>query len=130
MKAIFVFVSVMVLAACGPAEKQSVRQVVLYQHDGITVRVGPEPLLVEQVLQLDVQLPAGASLKKAEIVGLSMAMGLIPLRIEARNRSYQSEFVLGACADPHMQWQLQLSLIDAAGMPLRLDVPFYTSWPK
>ncbi|WP_337878859.1 hypothetical protein [Rheinheimera sp.] len=100
----------------------------LYQQDGVVVTLGPEPVLVEQVLQLQVQLPAGFELQQAQIVGLSMAMGQIPLRLQHHAGGYNAEFVLGACSDPAMQWQLQLQLVTPQGQLRRLDLPFYSRW--
>lgn len=64
-----------------------------------------------------------------------MYMGRIPLQwrqAELTTASemsvWTSEFFLGACSDPNMQWQLELWLEYADGSTVLKSVQFTSSW--
>lgn len=87
----------------------------------------PARLVTEAPLALDIQTPAGWQLHKATLTGLSMDMPMMPLfftkstTASANIIKWQSQFLLGACADAQMTWQLELIFKDEAGAEQRLN---------
>lgn len=61
-----------------------------------------------------------------------MYMGRIPLHWRKLSDTdsvvWQAEFLLGACTDPHMRWQLQLTLLLPDGSSELQFVEFSSSW--
>ncbi len=116
-------------------QKQPERHEVLQLHqDEITkVSLSPAKAPVEEVLNWTIELAEGWQVKQAEVTGLSMSMGTIPLLFKAEDGKpglYSTEMVLGACSQPRMQWQLQLRLLHATEGEKVLLLPFYSSWPE
>ena len=69
---------------------------------------------------------------QAELVGVSMYMGKIPLQFSKTAKQsgnhYKAEFLLGACSIRKMQWQLSLNIrYDDASVDTETAV-FYSSW--
>ncbi|WNO60977.1 hypothetical protein [Rheinheimera sp. MMS21-TC3] len=70
----------------------------------------------------------------ADIVGVSMYMGKIPLRfVSVTNPTkhtalYKAEFLLGACSEPNMQWQLNMHIVYSDGSTETKTSKFYSSW--
>jgi hypothetical protein len=105
----------------------------LHQDEQLSVSLSPADAPVEEILTWTVKLSQGWQIKQAEVTGLSMSMGTIPLLFKAMNGQsefYQAEMVLGACSQPRMKWQLQLRLLHASEGEKILLLPFYSSWPK
>lgn len=71
---------------------------------------------------------------EGELVGISMYMGKIPLRFnqqslgQPNSLSYQAEFLLGACSEPKMQWQINISIRYSGGLVEKHSQKFYSSW--
>ncbi|WP_233079444.1 hypothetical protein [Rheinheimera soli] len=104
----------------------------LHQDDQVSVSLSPAEAPVEQLLNWSVQLSEGWHIKHAEVVGVSMSMGTIPLLFKAvtgQQQQYVAEMVLGACSQPKMKWQLQLTLLHVTQGEKVLLLPFYSSWP-
>lgn len=104
----------------------------LHQDEQASVSLSPGQAPVEQLLTWSVQLSEGWQIKEAKVVGLSMSMGTIPLLFKAaagQQQLYVAEMVLGACSQPQMKWQLQLTLLHATQGEKLLLQPFYSSWP-
>jgi len=122
--------SILLLLALGGCSKLETptQWLPLYQLNGVEVKIGPEPVLVEQVLTLTVTLPADYQVQQAQVVGLSMAMGIIPLAFTRDKDGYRAEFVLGACSEPNMQWQLELTVVGPDGASVQLKLPFHSAW--
>ncbi len=98
-----------------------------------SISLSPADAPVEEILYWTVELSDGWQIKQAEVTGLSMTMGTIPLLFktaEGKASVYQAEMVLGACSQPRMKWQLQLQLLHATEGEKLLLLPFYSSWPK
>lgn len=121
------------LAACSeqkPVSQSGVLQ--LHQDTKVSVRLSPADAPVEEILNWTVELAAGWQIKEAEVTGLSMNMGTIPLlfkAVDGHPQLYGTEMVLGACSQPKMKWQLQLKLHHATEGEKLLLLPFYSSWP-
>ncbi|MDF3127310.1 hypothetical protein [Rheinheimera sp. 1928-s] len=114
-----------------PAKVASVLQ--LHQDEYLSVSLSPAEAPVEQLLTWSVQLSEGWHIKHAEVVGVSMSMGTIPLLFKAvtgQQQQYVAEMVLGACSQPRMKWQLQLTLLHVTQGEKLLLLPFYSSWPE
>ncbi len=104
----------------------------MHQDTKVSVRLSPADAPVEEILNWTVELAAGWQIKEAEVTGLSMNMGTIPLlfkAVDGHPQLYSTEMVLGACSQPKMKWQLQLKLHHATQGEKLLLLPFYSSWP-
>lgn len=129
MKALVSLLLVFLLMGCTPEQHARSRGELVFEQEGIVLTLGPAPLEVEEVLFATLSLTEGLTLVSAELRGLTMNMGRIPLRFEQSDGLYKSEFVLGACSEPKMQWQLELVLAKGAERSA-LEFPFYSTWPK
>ncbi|WP_305550959.1 hypothetical protein [Rheinheimera sp.] len=93
----------------------------------LQLQLTPGNAPVETPLQL--QLTANNVVAvNANLTGVSMYMGQIPLRFSQQGELWQAEFLLGACSDPDMLWQLELELIFADGEKRTLKQQFQSSW--
>lgn len=105
----------------------------LHQDSQLSVSLSPAEAPVEAILHWTIRLAEGWQIRQADVVGLSMSMGTIPLLFntaEGQVGVYRAEMVLGACSQPKMQWQLQLKLRHATEGEKLLLLPFYSSWPE
>lgn len=90
----------------------------------------PARMLTESPLALDVQTPAEWQLQSAQLVGISMEMPVLPLFFTKTNATavtaarWQTQFLLGACADEQMTWRLELVFKDETGAVQRLSDEF------
>ena len=113
-----------------PLQQQEVLQ--LHKDKQVSVSLSPADAPVEEILNWTIELSDGWQIKQAEVTGLSMSMGTIPLLFKAvaeKPALYSTEMVLGACSQPRMKWQLQLKLHHATEGEKLLLLPFYSSWP-
>jgi hypothetical protein len=113
-----------------PVQQHDVLQ--LHKDKQVSVSLSPADAPVEEILNWTIELSDGWKIKQAEVTGLSMSMGTIPLVFKAvagQSQLYSTEMVLGACSQPRMQWQLQLTLLHATEGEKLLLLPFYSSWP-
>lgn len=105
----------------------------LHQSEQFSVSLSPASAPVEEILHWTITLSEGWQIQQAEVTGVSMNMGTIPLLFRAlpdQQRQYGAEMVLGACSQPQMKWQLQLTLLHATQGEKVLLLPFYSSWPE
>ena len=113
-----------------PLQQQDVLQ--LHKDKQVSVSLSPADAPVEEILNWTIELADGWQIKQAEVTGVSMSMGTIPLSfnaIDGQLQLYSTEMVLGACSQPRMKWQLQLKLHNATQGEKLLLLPFYSSWP-
>ncbi len=98
--------------------------------EGVTLKISPGQIPVETLLKLHLQSEQPLQQISAELTGVSMYMGRIPLRFiqDSTTGLWQTEFMLGACADPKMIWRLTLTLTDVAGQTRQLVTEFQSSW--
>lgn len=121
------FVVLFSLGGCQPAEVAPPASLTLFKDNNILLQLSPASAPVETPLQL--QLSAtGLAKVSAELTGVSMYMGRVPLRFTQQGEVWQAEFLLGACSDPKMQWQLQLELEFVDGKKRTVKQQFYSSW--
>lgn len=83
---------------------------------------------VEVFLQSDQEIQQ----LSAEIRGVSMYMGRLPVRWrQVDATTWRTEIMLGACTDPHMIWQLRLSIHGADSEQLeQKDILFQSYIPN
>ncbi|MGX5914153.1 hypothetical protein ACR0ST_05415 [Aliidiomarina sp. Khilg15.8] len=85
---------------------------------------------VERPLQLSLRSAERIEIKHSEIRGLSMYMGRIPV---VWNRvspiEWEARLQLGACTDPNMVWQLQMTLKNQNGSSYEQLLPFSSTQP-
>ncbi len=90
----------------------------------------PARMVTESPLALDIQAPAGWQLQSARLLGISMEMPVLPLFFTKTNATavtstrWQTQFLLGACADEQMTWRLELVFKDETGAVQRLSDEF------
>ncbi|MBU1436033.1 MAG: hypothetical protein KKF79_01565 [Gammaproteobacteria bacterium] len=92
--------------------------------------ISPGHIPVETLLHIQIRTEKPLSSLSAVIVGKSMYMGKIPLRFtfDDKTGTWRSDFMLGACSDPEMLWQLQMLLTDQSGNQRELETEFQSSW--
>ena len=122
------------LSACQPTAV-SQPALLLLKSDPLEVWIAPGNIPVEYPLQLTLALQQPVQQIQAEITGLSMYMGRIPLRFTRLDtlqsdwtEQWQAEFLLGACSDPQMKWQLKLTVLYQSGEQVELIQTFSSSW--
>lgn len=134
LKRCFVVVAMLLLIAglCGcEGKKEAVavadRQIVL---GDIQLTISPGQIPVETVLTMHLRSTLPLQQVSAQMTGVSMYMGKIPLRFvfDSKAGLWISEFMLGACSDPKMKWQLQLQLTDHHGNVRQLSTELQSSW--
>lgn len=122
------------LSACQPT---AVTQppMLLLQTEPVALWIAPGNIPVEQPLQLTLALQHPVQRIQAELTGLSMYMGRIPLRFTRNDtlqpdwtEQWQADFLLGACSDPQMKWQLKLTVLYQTGEQVELIQTFSSSW--
>lgn len=88
----------------------------------------------EQQTRLLLWSDAPLTISNAEVRGLNMYMGRLPVIVhQVDEHTWTAEFMLGACTEPHMVWELQLRInhpssqesAESSGQILR--IPFVTS---
>ncbi|GGW71196.1 hypothetical protein [Alishewanella tabrizica] len=122
------------VSGCQPRQKD-ITQAILLQTAEFILQISPGTIPVETALTLSLATQEPLVQVSAEIQGVSMYMGRIPLQwrqadttAEAKNTAWTAEFFLGACSDPQMQWQLQLWLEYPDGRKVPYLVPFQSRW--
>ncbi len=98
--------------------------------DDIQLQLSPGDIPVETLLKIQLKSQSPLVLVSAELTGVSMYMGRIPLRFvqDPSTGLWHADFMLGACSDPKMTWQLELILTDLQGQSRQLTTNFQSSW--
>lgn len=132
VRVVFLSLLLLSLVSCHPPLKDS-SQATLLQTPTLNLLVSPAQIPVETPLTMTLQ--SNAVQVRGELRGLSMYMGRIPLQwrqaeltVDSESAVWTAEFFLGACSDPHMQWQLELWLEYADGSSELHTIPFTSSW--
>ena len=96
----------------------------------IHLTISPGQIPVETLLRLQLRSDKPLQAVSAEMTGVSMYMGKIPLRfvLDPVTGYWHSDFMLGACSDPKMTWQLKLQLTDSNGKVRQLSTELQSSW--
>jgi hypothetical protein len=126
--------SVLVLAACQPRQIDTSSRI-LYQKSNLIITLTPAGAPVETPLSLQISSDQPVEIISADLTGISMYMGRIPLRFQKLitpatlvQEQWQADFLLGACSDPAMLWQLKLTVLLADGTKLSINEQFKSSW--
>jgi hypothetical protein len=116
-----------VVSGCQPADKDPVSSRLLIDESTVRLQLSPADAPVETPLKLKV---SGEDIVEitGEISGLSMYMGRVPLKFSQHESAWQAEFLLGACSDPKMLWQVELELTLTDGKKRLLKQQFHSSW--
>ncbi|KKO46655.1 hypothetical protein WG68_05060 [Arsukibacterium ikkense] len=124
----------LLLTACQPAPVDHSSHL-LFQRDTILLSLSPASAPVETPLILRISSGLAIEAISADVAGVNMFMGRIPLRFQKLTtqkgdeaEQWQAEFLLGACSDPAMLWQLNVTLQFADGTKLILNERFSSSW--
>ncbi len=131
MRLIFSLTVVALLQACQPTEVASPEVNLTHQVQigGHQLVYSPARLPVESLLTLKLTPAQPIVSAKGKIEGITNYMGQIPLSFsfDANSKSWQSEFMLGACTEPQMRWRLTLELTTITGQTLQLEDQFISS---
>ena len=122
---------VLLLCGCQPATPPQLDQQVSYQVslDGHQLTYSPARLPVESLLTLTLVPKQPVTSVSGTIEGISNYMGLIPLSFsyDSTSKTWQSQFMLGACTEPDMRWRLKLELKTVTGQIILLEDHFTSS---
>lgn len=129
-----VLLMLFVVSACQP-KNASKPPMQLLDTEPLALWITPGNIPVEHPLQLTLMLQQPVQQVAAEITGLSMYMGRIPLRFTRVDtlqnhwtEQWQADFLLGACSEPQMKWQLKLTVLYQTGEQVELIHTFSSSW--
>ncbi|MBU2425383.1 MAG: hypothetical protein KKA56_00735 [Gammaproteobacteria bacterium] len=117
-------------SACDRQNIQSPLEKLQIELGEAQLTISPGHIPVETLLHIQIRTEKQLSSLSAVIVGKSMYMGKIPLRFtfDDKTGTWRSDFMLGACSDPEMLWQLQMLLTDQSGNQRQLETEFQSSW--
>lgn len=139
LKIVVLMLLLLCCQACTPqsqadnSQRTVVRQTTIAQlqtRENIELVYQPARMVTESPLALDIQAPADWQLQSARLVGISMEMPVLPLffnQAEAgadKSARWQTQFLLGACADEQMTWRLELVFKDQTGVLQHLSDEF------
>jgi hypothetical protein len=128
----------LVLLACDNTISRSEQPVILLAMPSWQLILNDAAAPVETPLKLQLNF-TGNNHKipvaiEAELIGISMYMGKIPLKFRQQTsaksdmQSFVAEFFLGACSDPKMQWQINISIRYSDGGVEKQSQKFYSTW--
>jgi hypothetical protein len=121
------FLLMCVIGGCKPAKNLPETALVLQHDTDIHLQLIPATAPVETPLKLMITA-ANVSAISGELKGVSMYMGRIPLHFQQQDAFWQADFLLGACSDPAMTWQVELELQFADGEKRIIKQQFQSSW--
>lgn len=114
---------------CQPAQVTDQSELLLYDSTAKQLSISPASIPVESILTLKLQSVEAIAAITAEVTGVSMYMGRVPIRFRQIEATlWQAEFLLGACTDPAMKWQLQLHIHYTDGREQLITELFQSSW--
>jgi len=98
--------------------------------EDIQLQIAPGDIPVETLLSMQLRSETPIANITAELTGVNMYMGRIPVLFIQQPESgvWQAELMLGACRDPKMAWQLTLNMTDDKGLSRQLVTEFQSSW--
>ena len=98
--------------------------------DDVQLQISPGNIPIETLLTMQLKSSGQFQQVSAELTGVNMYMGRIPLqfRYNAPDARWEADFMLGACAEPKMIWKLTMTLIDMQGNSRQLVTEFQSSW--
>ncbi|MDX1525096.1 MAG: hypothetical protein R3273_02520 [Pseudidiomarina maritima] len=106
---IFVVCSMVFLFGC----RDKVPQVQHSADTKIFHQIDPDQPMVEQPILIQLTLPEQVQPQLSKVTGVNMYMGAIPLVWQQQTQTrWQAELLLGACAEPLMQWRVTVPLLN------------------
>lgn len=124
----FIFVLLLfTIIRCQPVDITQDSSHLLFSEPELALQLTPGNAPVETPLQLQLSAENVASIS-GELTGISMYMGRIPLKFSQHQEVWQTEFLLGACSDPNMLWQLELDVQFKNGEKRKVKQQFTSSW--
>lgn len=129
VRKVFLFMLLLGCSACTP-QVQTIDSQRVVQKTNVELIYQPARMTTESPLALDIKAPINWQLTSARMVGLSMDMPVMPLFFskiavtEMVQTRWQSQFLVGACADEKMIWRLELVFKDETGAEQRLSDEF------
>lgn len=121
------FLWLFAIVSCQPVDITDDSSYLLYSDPELALQLTPGNAPVETPLQLQLSAENVASIS-GELIGISMYMGRIPLKFSQQQEVWQTEFLLGACSDPNMLWQLELDVQFKNGEKRKVKQQFKSSW--
>lgn len=121
------FLWLFAIVSCQPVDITDDSSYLLYSDPELALQLTPGNAPVETPLQLHLNAKNVVSVS-GEITGISMYMGKIPLKFSQQQEVWQSEFLLGACSESNMLWQLELDVLFEGGEKLKIKQQLTSSW--
>ncbi len=120
-----------VLAGCGEkhsAQRQQAQWVAPVQVDvdGVRLIFQPGRVIAETPVTLELRVAPNEHISEAFLTGINMYMGKIPLQLQPKQSQgqWKSQFMVGACTEPEMRWQLTVLVRNQAGTIRRVQHEF------
>lgn len=129
LRVLLVFAFIFTLQACQPPKQSFDSEYLLYHTTTDHLTISPAHVPVESLLRLDFKTMDRVVAITAEMIGVSMYMGRVPLHFSAVNdEHWRAEFLLGACSEPHMRWRLLMTVHYKSGKEQHISETFQSSW--
>jgi len=113
-----ILVVIPLLLACNSESKKEVSHSSCIENKpcnysgGYGISLENELISPESEFTIEFNAPEKIKIHQAKLEGINMYMGSIPLTFEYKEGMWQSSAMVGACAEPIMQWRLTLDFID------------------
>ncbi|SFD06484.1 hypothetical protein [Pseudoalteromonas denitrificans] len=79
---------------------------------GYSIALENENITPETQFHIVFSAPKNIKIQQAKLEGINMYMGSIPLFFEYKEGAWRATTMVGACAEPIMQWRLTLDFLD------------------
>jgi len=115
-----ILVVIPLLLACNSETKKEVAHSTCIENKpcnysgGYQISLENELITPEDEFIIKFNAPKHIEIKQAKLEGINMYMGSIPLFFEYEEGVWQTNAMVGACAEPIMQWRLTLDFIDTS----------------
>lgn len=117
-----------VLVGCQPTVKTANTTRLVLSEQGIVLHVSPARLTVETPITLTLNASDLSDIQ-AELTGINMYMGRVPVKFtQLSSTEWQAVFLLGACTEPDMKWQLAVQLTDNSGNQRHFEETLQVHW--
>ncbi|WP_051219781.1 hypothetical protein [Rheinheimera baltica] len=122
-----IYLLLFTVIGCKPQQNMHSPALVLVNDTELVLQLDPGNAPVETPLLLKLSV-VDVEKVTGELTGVSMYMGRVPLTFSKTNEGWQAEFLLGACSDPKMVWQLSLELSYTDEKKRSIKQQFQSSW--
>jgi len=117
-----ILVVILLLLACNSELKKEdphsacIKNKLCNYSGGYTISLENESISPEDEFIIKFNGPEKIKIQQAKLEGINMYMGSIPLFFEYKNGMWQSNAMVGACAEPIMEWRLTLDFKDSKSL--------------